>query len=148
MKLYRMAPRSTSRISKSLIKYRGFTLIELIIFIVMAGILLPVIIVPFVSSVKGSGTPEMVARAVYLAQQRMEELSKFNYDNPTLNPVALTPYTSIPGHPGYQWQWEIVWVDHQFNPSAIDLGYKRILVRIRNPENHTVEIYSVVTRFP
>lgn len=136
------------RDSKSKVRCKGFTLIELIILIVMAGILLPTIILPFVSSVKGSGKPEMISRAVYLAQQRMEELTKFNYTHPSLNPVPLTPYSSIPGHEGYQWQWEIVRVDHQFNPSSTDLGYKRILVRVRDPENHTYEIYSVVTRFP
>ena len=42
---------------------KGFTLIEIIILIVMAGILLPVIIVPFVTGVKGSGKPEMVTNS-------------------------------------------------------------------------------------
>lgn len=126
----------------------GFTLIEMIILIVIAGILLPTIIIPFVSSVKGSGKPEMVSRAIYLVQQRMEELMKFNYSHPSLNPMAMTPYSSIPGHDGYQWQWEIVWVDNQFNLSSSDSGYKRILVRVRDPEGHIYEVYSVVTRFP
>ncbi len=137
-----------NRFLKSKIRAQGFTLIEMIILITMAGIILPAIFIPFVTAVKGSGKPEMVVRAVYLAQQRMEELMKFNYTHPALNPVALTPYSSIPGHEGYQWQWEIAWVDHQFNPSFTDLGYKRILVRVRSPENHTYEIYSLVTRFP
>ncbi len=133
---------------KSETKCKGFTLIEIIILIVMAGILLPTIIVPFVSSVKGSGKLEMVSRAIYLAQLRMEELTKFNYTHPSLNPVPLTSYSTIPGHEGYQWQWEIIYVDNQFNPSATDSGYKRIRVRVRDPENHTYEIYSIVTRFP
>jgi len=49
---------------------KGFTLIEIIILIVMAGILLPAIIVPFVSGVKGSGKPEMVTTAMYLGHHR------------------------------------------------------------------------------
>ena len=44
----------------SAIGNKGFTLIEIIILIVMAGILLPAIIVPFVAGVKASGKPEMV----------------------------------------------------------------------------------------
>ncbi len=44
---------------------KGFTLIEIIILIVMAGILLPAIIVPFVTGVRGSGKPELVTTAMY-----------------------------------------------------------------------------------
>lgn len=126
---------------------RGFTLIEIIILIIIAGIILPVIIVPFVTGVKDSGKPEMVNTAMFLASQKMEELMKYQYSDPTLNPIALTPYANS-GVTGYDWQWEIVLVDSDFNTSAIDAGYKRILVRVRDPENDTYEIYSVVTNFP
>jgi type II secretory pathway pseudopilin PulG len=126
----------------------GFTLIEIIILIVMAGILLPVIIVPFVTGVKSSGKPEMATKAIYLAHQRMEEFTKFHYDNAAINPVALTAYAAIPGNSGYEWQWEIALVNDAFSASVPDVGYKRILVRVKDPQNDTYEIYSVVTRFP
>ena len=127
---------------------KGFTLIELIILIVMAGILLPVIIVPFVTAVKSSGKPEMVNKSMYLAHQRMEEFMKFPYTNAALNPTALTPYVNA-GVPGYDWQWEIYYVDSNFsNPDLVtDRGYKRILVRVRDPMSDTYEIYSVVANF-
>jgi len=131
-----------------LLKNKGFTLIEIIILIVMAGILLPVIIVPFVTGVKSSGKPEMVTKAMYLGHQRMEEFTKFQYTDPTLTPIALTAYAPIPGNPGYEWQWEIALVDNNFSASGSDVGYKRILVRVKDPQNDTYEIYSVVTRFP
>jgi len=126
----------------------GFTLIEIIILIVMAGILLPVIIVPFVTGIKESGKPEMATKAIYLAHQRMEEFTKFQYTDATLNPIGLTAYAAIPGNSGYEWQWEIVLVDNNFNVSGSDVGYKRILIRVKDPQNDTYEIYSVVTRFP
>jgi prepilin-type N-terminal cleavage/methylation domain-containing protein len=126
---------------------RGFTLIEIIVLIVMAGILLPAIIVPFVTSVRGSGKPEMVATAMYLGHQKMEEFMKFDYSNAALNPVVLTPYADS-DISNYQWQWEIVYVDRNFNVSGTDVGYKRILVRVKDPENDAYEIYSVVTNFP
>jgi len=126
---------------------RGFTLIEIIILIVMAGILLPAIIVPFATGVKGSGKPEMATTAMYLGHQKMEEFMKFDYSNAVLTPVALTPYANS-DIPSYQWQWEIVLVDNNFSTSATDAGYKRILVRVKDPENDAYEIYSVVTRFP
>ena len=66
-----MSSNSEIRNPHSAIGNKGFTLIEIIILIVMAGILLPAIIVPFATSVKGSRKPEMVTTAMYLAHQRM-----------------------------------------------------------------------------
>jgi len=128
---------------------KGFTLIEIIVLIVMAGILLPAIIVPFATGIKGSGKPEMVTTAMFLGHQKMEEFMKYNYGNAALNPTALTAYANAPIS-GYQWQWEIMYVDNNFsNPDLVtNRSYKRILVRLRDPENDTYQIYSVVTRFP
>jgi type II secretory pathway pseudopilin PulG len=143
---------SAFRIPQSAIGDRGFTLIEIIILIVMAGILLPVIIVPFVTGVKSSGKPEMATKAMYLAHQRMEEFTKFQYADATLNPIGLTAYAAIPGNSGYEWQWEILYINSNnlngagwLNPPV---NYKRVLVRIKDPQNDAYEIYSVVTRFP
>ncbi len=140
--------------SELLLSDKGFTLIEIIILIVMAGILLPAVIVPFVSSVKGSGKPEMATTAMYLAHQKMEEFMRFDYSkSPELDPIALTAYApadiSI-----YQWQWERLYVDSNFAvvgdgiQATNNRGYKRILVRVRDPENSAYEVYSVVTNFP
>jgi type II secretory pathway pseudopilin PulG len=126
---------------------RGFTLIEIIVLIVLAGILLPAIMVPFASGIKGSGKPEMVNKAMFLAQQKMEEFTKFNYGNAALNPIALTPYSNT-DFPDYQWQWSIAYVDNSFASSGTDVGYKMILVRVRDPENSAYDLTSVVTNFP
>ena len=138
-----------------LVKNKGFTLIEIIVLIVMAGILLPVIIVPFVTGVKGSRKPEMATTAVYLAHYKMEEFIKYRYLNSALNPTAMTSYADISGFSGYQWQWEIYYVeDSSFSivgdgiQPANHRGYKRILVRVRDPELTAYEVYSVVTVFP
>jgi prepilin-type N-terminal cleavage/methylation domain-containing protein len=134
---------------------KGFTLIEIIILIVIAGIILPAIIVPFVTGVKGSGKPEMATTAMYLAHQKMEELMKYNYNNAALNTTVLTSYSDVDAvnFPNYQWQQETVYVPNNdlnatgsVNPP--DTGYKRILIHIRDPQNNTYEIYSVVTNFP
>jgi type II secretory pathway pseudopilin PulG len=125
---------------------KGFTLIEIIILIVMAGILLPAIIVPFVTAVKGSAKPEMVNTAMFLAHQKMEEFMKFDYTDSALNPIALTSYANA-DITGYQWQWEIVRLDSNFNTSGTELGYKRIFLRVKDPMNDTYEVYSVVTDF-
>ncbi len=127
---------------------KGFTLIEIIILIVTAGILLPALIVPFITGVRGSGKPEMVTKAMYLGHQRMEEFMKFNYSGVAL--TALTAYVDADpvNLPNYQWQWEVTYVDDNFNSLGSDAGYKKILVRVKDPENSPYEIYSVVTDFP
>lgn len=133
-------------VKRRTVQNRGFTLIEIMVVIVMAAILLPAMIVPFVSAVRRSGKPEMATTAMYLCQQKMEEFVKWGYSHPSLNPTALTTYADAELS-GYQWQWEIVYVDHQFNLSASNVGYKRIMVRVKDKENDTYELYAVVTRY-
>jgi type II secretory pathway pseudopilin PulG len=135
--------------SALLFQSRGFTLIEILILIVMAGILLPAIIVPFATGIKGSGKPEIATTAMYLAHQKMEEFMKYNYCNAALNPTALTSYAGITGFSGYRWQWSIYYVDSNFQNQDLvtDRGYKRILVRVSDPMLSIYEIYSVVTRW-
>jgi prepilin-type N-terminal cleavage/methylation domain-containing protein len=126
---------------------KGFTLIEIIMVIILAGLAISAIVIPFVTGIRGSTKPEMVAKSMFLAQQKMEEFTKYNYGNAALNPVALTAYVNS-GVPNYDWQWEIVYVDSNFNTSGSDVGYKRIIVRVRDPESSTYEVYVVVTYFP
>jgi type II secretory pathway pseudopilin PulG len=133
---------------------KGFTLIEIIVMIVMAGILLPAIIIPFVTGIRGSGKPEKVTTAMYLAHQRMEELMKFDYGRtPELDPTALTGPAPAPIS-GYQWQWEILYVDSDFNivgdgiQATNNRGYKQIRVLMTDPDGDTYNVYSVVTNFP
>jgi type II secretory pathway pseudopilin PulG len=131
---------------------KGFTLIEIIVLIVMAGIIIPTIIIPFATGIRGSKKPEMVTTTMYLAHQKMEELMKFDYDRaPDLTPGTYT----LPAPPiaGYSWQWVIEWVvpnpaGNDFIGSATDQGYKRIFVRVSDPESDTYDVYSVVTNFP
>ena len=132
--------------SELLVKNKGFTLIEIIILIVMAGILLPVIIVPFVTGVKSSGKPEMATKAMYLAHQKMEELMKFNYCRaPDLTPGTYN--SPAPPVTGYTWQWVISYVTNTFAASVPDAGYKMIQVTVTDPQGTTYDVYSVVTRF-
>jgi len=142
---------SAFRNPHSAIGKRGFTLIEILILIVMAGILLPAIVVPFVTGVKGSGKPEMATTAMYLAHQKMEEFMKYNYCDAALTPADFAAYAAAPIS-GYTWQWSIYYVDNNFaNPVLTpDSGYKRIIVRVRDPMlsiYEIYEIYSVVTRW-
>jgi type II secretory pathway pseudopilin PulG len=126
---------------------KGFTLIEIIVLIVLAGIIIPVIVVPFATGIRGSGKPEMVTTAMYLAHQKMEELMKFDYSRaPDLTPGTYT----LPAPPisGYTWQWVISYVNNSFGASGSDVGYKMIQVTVTDPQSSTYNVYSVVTNFP
>lgn len=57
---------------------KGITLIEIFVLIVMAGTLLPVIVVPFLTGVRNCRQPEMAVTAIYLARQKIEDFIKFN----------------------------------------------------------------------
>ena len=126
---------------------KGFTLIEVIIFIVIAGVIASTIFIPFMTSLKGSMFPQKVATATYLAQQRMEFFTKNSYDSAQLSFTPLTSYTSG-SISGYQWQWQISYVDEDLADSPDDVGYKLILVRVKDPDNQEIELQTLVTRRP
>jgi len=133
--------------SRYFMNKKGFTLIEIIVLIVMAGIIIPAIMVPFATGIRGSGKPEMVTTAMYLAHQKMEELMKFGYSRaPDLTPGTYT----LPAPPiaGYTWQWVISYVDNNLAPSGSDVGYKKIQVTVTDPQSSTYNVYAVVTNFP
>jgi type II secretory pathway pseudopilin PulG len=131
----------------SAIGNRGFTLIEIIVLIVMAGIIIPVIIVPFATGIRGSTKPEMVTRAMYYAHQRMEGLMKYNYCNAALNVTGGFVAFTTGGEPNYTGQNNIAYVDNTFAASGSDVGYKMIQVTVTDPQGSTYNVYSVVTRF-
>jgi hypothetical protein len=112
----------------------------------MAGVLLPAIIVPFATGIKGSGKPEMVTTAMYLAHQKMEELMKYDYANAALTPRGFTAFST--GNPNYPGQDEIVYVNSNLLTPSGDVGYKRIVVLVTDPEGTDYYVYAVVTNFP
>ena len=73
---------------------------------------------------------------------------KFNYGrSPELDPTAgFVPFAT--GVANYQGEYEIVYVDSNFSTPSPDAGYKRIIVRVTDPESSNYEIYAVVTYFP
>lgn len=128
---------------------RGFTIIEVIVFLVVAGVIASAIFIPFLTGLKGGMTPEKVATASYLAQAKMEELTKYTYNNSSLDPLSLTAYAQVDAtyFPDYDWQWEIKYIDEGLSDSACDVGYKQILVRVRDPDGGPFELTSIVTDF-
>jgi type II secretory pathway pseudopilin PulG len=146
---------SAIRNPHSAIDRRGFTLIEIIILIVLAGILIPAIVVPFATGVKGSGKPEMVTKAMYYAHQGMEELMKFDFGRtPELDIAAgLGTYKACltaPPEAGYTCQYQVLCVapGDLVTGSLTPSNYKQIHVSVTDPDGSTYDVYSVATNFP
>jgi hypothetical protein len=123
--------------------------------IVIAGIIIPVIVIPFATGIKGSGKPEMVTKAMYYAHQGMEELMKFNFSKtPELDiATGLGTYKNClttPPETGYTCQYQVLCVTATdlVNGSLTPSNYKQIHVRVTDPESSAYEIYAVVTNFP
>jgi hypothetical protein len=88
----------------------GFTLIELIVFIVVAGIFIPMAYIAFLAATRGSLTPEAVVTARFLAERKLEDITKDTYLNLQGEQAA---YVAIPGYAGYQWRWTIQNIAYQ-----------------------------------
>jgi len=58
---------------------KGITLIELLVFIIVAAVALPVIISPVMTLLKDSTKPEKAVRANFLGQQILEVITKNRY---------------------------------------------------------------------
>lgn len=105
---------------------RGFTLIEIIILIVLLGVFMAGIMSPFLTSVSRSGQPEIVASAVYLARERLEQLQTVAYGG-IVNEAsaALTGNYTV-----FSRQVTVTLVDANMNVSGSDVGYKRVVVTV------------------
>lgn len=125
---------------------RGFTLIELIIFIVVGGIILPASFVAFTSAMRHFSTPDYYVKARFFAEQKMEELTSYVYTDPPLNPGSGSDAPET----GYSRSWNISLINSALNPpaSGSDEGYKKIVISITMPDSSAYDVSTIVTRRP
>jgi type II secretory pathway pseudopilin PulG len=108
-------------------RVRGFTLIELIVFIVVAGIFIPMAYISFMAASRGSLTPERTVTARFLAETKMEDLTGLTYSRVPIGTTAYDYVTndsrfsnfSMPTpnpYSGYQWKWEVLYVAYSDTP--------------------------------
>lgn len=129
---------------------RGFTIIEMVIFIVMAGIFVPLAYIAFSSAVREGATPESITKARFIAEQKMENLTKDIFDNVV---IASTSYAAVPGYTGYEWKWTVGYITYTGDPPVIsDSGsvtnYKKIIVYVKEPKGYEYAVYTIVTKRP
>lgn len=132
------------------LKREGFTMIELIMFIVIAGIFVPLAFIGFSGAIKSGTAPESITKARFIAEQKMEDITR----NPFISlPAAQATYITVPGNTGYQWRWTI----NQLAPADISTisppitdytKYKKIVVYVKEPNNYEYTVSTIVTQRP
>ena len=127
------------------ISNRGFTLIELVIFIIVGAIFIPLTYVAFTTAMKSAATPDNMVKARFYAEQKMEELTSYSYTNPNLNPGG--PWNDNP-ETGYTRTWTITLINSDLAASEIDVGYKKIVVSVTPPGGSTFDVSTIITRRP
>jgi prepilin-type N-terminal cleavage/methylation domain-containing protein len=120
---------------------KGFTLIELIIFIVVGAIILPASFVAFTAAIKHFSTPDYYVKARFFAEQKMEELTSNSYST---IPSSSNDIPDI----NYQRNWNVSLIDPSLNPSGSDIGYKKIDISVTMPDGSIYDVSTIVTRRP
>lgn len=136
-------------------KYRGFTLIELIIFIVIAGLFVPLAYIAFSAALKEGTRPESIITARFLAEKKMEEITKDDFGTIVTNypPPTSTSYANVTGYPGYQWKWTVGYITYSGSPpvisdSASATDYLKIIVYVKEPQGFEYAVHTIVTKRP
>jgi prepilin-type N-terminal cleavage/methylation domain-containing protein len=137
---------------------KGFTLIELIIFIIIAGIFLPATYVAFSASMRNATQPEDYTKGRFLAEQAMEMATKRFSTNYVSNPTQVQTDVNNWGASGTPCTAIGVTVPSgfacTFTPSYITtLGgltlsannYVQLLVTINTPQGNTFTSTGMVT---
>lgn len=108
------------------VKDAGFTLIELSLFIILIGFVLATMMPSFLTSVLNSEKPDIVASAVFLGTERMEQLQSLPYSS--IVNEASTPLTG--NFSAFSRQVSVTLVDANLAVSASDVGYKSVVVTV------------------
>lgn len=108
----------------------GFTLIEVVLFIVLVGIFMSTIVATFGTSVVGMERPEIVAMAMFLAKEKLEQLQPQTY-----SAIQDEPRASIGGpYAAFEREVRIILIDANLSPAASDVGYKKVTVTVYHPQ--------------
>jgi type II secretory pathway pseudopilin PulG len=97
-----------------IINRKGITLIELIIFIIIAGIFVPLTYMAFTASMGKAAYPEGTLRARFVAEETMENAVKRGF-NQLESDIASTPTCSAIGvsvPTGYSCAWTPAYVQY------------------------------------
>jgi len=132
---------------------KGITLIEMIVFIIVAAVVMPVIISPVLTLLKDSTKPEKAVTANFLGQQKFEEITKNDYSDSGLDITTttdeFTAYSVVDAtdFPDYQWCWNIEYVESDLTTAGVyPDGYIKITVKVKDTYNTHYIYYTLATK--
>lgn len=110
---------------------RGFTLVEIVVLLIVAAIILPALILPFVEGVRDFNQPVVQGTLAFLAQEEMEsKIICQDYDD-----ISPWSSTEIDGFPGYSSSCTV---------EVIETGTKRIIVTVTEG-GQSIELETIKT---
>lgn len=115
----------------------------MIVLIIVAAVAIPVIVGPVLSLVRESTKPEKAITSNFLAQQKLEDITKDDFPDIT---IVTQDYTAVTGFSGYQWYWKVNYVDQDLNDSVSATSYKKITVKVKDPDNTELIYYILATK--
>ena len=134
---------------------KGFTLIELIIFIVIGAIFLPASMIAFTSVMSNYSRPDYYVKARFYADKRMAEITNNLYDNIAVGASGLCPNNKTEAAPddAYRTECAIVAMNNDLTISSDQTNnkapYKKITVTVTYPgllSNYVIS--TIITRRP
>jgi hypothetical protein len=108
----------------------------------MVSVFMAAIGIPLLSAIRDSDVPEIATIAHFLAQEKIEELAGTDYSSLTIGSWELEDPVGGSGFGNYRRQVEVENVDQDLNPSATDVGYRKLTVTVfhdRLPDGISVE---------
>jgi len=129
---------------------KGLTLVELIIFIIVGGIFLPVSFIAFSSAMKNAAQPDNYVKAKFYAEQKIEELTSSTYSGIGVTGGAVI---GTPPETGFQRSWNICYVlwsapDQCAADQMTDSYYKKIVISVMPPGGPSYDVATIVTKRP
>lgn len=116
---------------------------------------MPLAYIVFSSALKSGTTPENIITARFLAEKKIEEITKDDFATIVANysPPVNTSYADISGYSGYKWRWTIGYITYTGDPPIISdapttTNYLKVIVYVQEPQGFEYVVHTIVTKRP
>ena len=123
---------------------KSFSLIELILVMLIAGIAIPAVIMTFAELAKKSVQDEAMQASTMLAEGELERVLQKSFDA-VLDEYRDSPVSCGGNFSGYTWQVRVDAVPSGIANDPTMLQYKQVEVRVTNSTAGDVSLWTIVT---
>jgi hypothetical protein len=131
---------------------KGFSLIETVVFIVLAALVIPIFYLTTQPVLKDMMTPTSWIKARFIAERKMEEAMAYTFGDPNLGPKSLAytvPCYADSDYAGYNCKLDINYLDCNDPVNhcvAYSTNYKQISVIVSGPQGTYQAVGAVSSR--